>query len=447
MIFIIKIKLTPTQVLALGFAAIILIGTLLLMLPVATKSGERTDFLTALFTATSATCVTGLVVVDTKTYWSVFGQIVIMLLIQVGGLGIMTMSTLFALILGRKITFKERLVMQEAFNTNSLGGIVKFAKYILMVSFLFESIGAIILTLRFLPQMGLKKAVYYGLFHSISAFNNAGFDLMGNFRSLTGYVSDWVVNLVIMGLIIFGGLGFYVLLDIYEHRHFNKFTLHSKIVITITLFLITIGTLLIFLFEYNNPKTLKPLDFPTKILAALFQAVTPRTAGFNTLSLSDMTIASKFLTIILMFIGASPAGTGGGIKTTTFAVILYTVLSVIKGEEETVLYKRTISRNIVYKAVAISFISVFIIFSVTMVLSITETSNFLTVLYETTSAFGTVGLSLGLTPELSTVGKIIIIFTMYTGRVGPLTLALALAKRQRRPKPIIKYAEEKIMVG
>jgi trk system potassium uptake protein TrkH len=417
------------------------------MLPVATKSGERTDFLTALFTATSATCVTGLVVVDTKTYWSVFGQIVIMLLIQVGGLGIMTMSTLFALILGRKITFKERLVMQEAFNTNSLGGIVKFAKYILMVSFLFESIGAIILTLRFLPQMGLKKAVYYGLFHSISAFNNAGFDLMGNFRSLTGYVSDWVVNLVVMGLIIFGGLGFYVLLDIYEHRHFNKFTLHSKIVITITLFLITIGTLLIFLFEYNNPKTLKPLDFPTKILAALFQAVTPRTAGFNTLSLSDMTIASKFLTIILMFIGASPAGTGGGIKTTTFAVILYTVLSVIQGEEETVLYKRTISRNIVYKAVAISFISVFIIFSVTMVLSITETSNFLTVLYETTSAFGTVGLSLGLTPELSTVGKIIIIFTMYTGRVGPLTLALALAKRQRRPKPIIKYAEEKIMVG
>ncbi|GAB6116678.1 TrkH family potassium uptake protein [Thermoanaerobacter brockii subsp. lactiethylicus] len=417
------------------------------MLPVATKSGERTDFLTALFTATSATCVTGLVVVDTKTYWSVFGQIVIMLLIQVGGLGIMTMSTLFALILGRKITFKERLVMQEAFNTNSLGGIVKFAKYILMVSFLFESIGAIMLTLRFLPQMGLKKAVYYGLFHSISAFNNAGFDLMGNFKSLTGYVSDWVVNLVVMGLIIFGGLGFYVLLDIYEHRHFNKFTLHSKIVITITLLLIAIGTLLIFLFEYNNPKTLGPLDFPTKILAALFQAVTPRTAGFNTLSLSDMTIASKFLTIILMFIGASPAGTGGGIKTTTFAVILYTVLSVIQGEEETVLYKRTISRNIVYKAVAISFISVFIIFSVTMVLSITETSNFLTVLYETTSAFGTVGLSLGLTPELSTVGKIIIIFTMYTGRVGPLTLALALAKRQRRPKPIIKYAEEKIMVG
>lgn len=447
MIFIIKIKLTPTQVLALGFATIILIGTLLLMLPVATKSGERTDFLTALFTATSATCVTGLVVVDTKTYWSVFGQIVIMLLIQVGGLGIMTMSTLFALILGRKITFKERLVMQEAFNTNSLGGIVKFAKYILMVSFLFESIGAIMLTLRFLPQMGLKKAVYYGLFHSISAFNNAGFDLMGNFKSLTGYVSDWVVNLVVMGLIIFGGLGFYVLLDIYEHRHFNKFTLHSKIVITITLLLIAIGTLLIFLFEYNNPKTLKPLDFPTKILAALFQAVTPRTAGFNTLSLSDMTIASKFLTIILMFIGASPAGTGGGIKTTTFAVILYTVLSVIKGEEETVLYKRTISRNIVYKAVAISFISVFIIFSVTMVLSITETSNFLTILYETISAFGTVGLSLGLTPELSTVGKIIIIFTMYTGRVGPLTLALALAKRQRRPKPIIKYAEEKIMVG
>ncbi|WP_029688171.1 TrkH family potassium uptake protein [Thermoanaerobacter sp. A7A] len=447
MIFIIKIKLTPTQVLALGFATIILIGTLLLMLPVATKSGERTDFLTALFTATSATCVTGLVVVDTKTYWSVFGQIVIMLLIQVGGLGIMTMSTLFALILGRKITFKERLVMQEAFNTNSLGGIVKFARYILMFSFLFESIGAVILTLRFLPQMGLKKAVYYGFFHSISAFNNAGFDLMGNFKSLTGYVSDWVVNLVVMGLIIFGGLGFYVLLDIYEHRHFNKFTLHSKIVITITLLLIAIGTLLIFLFEYNNPKTLGPLDFPTKILAALFQAVTPRTAGFNTLSLSDMTIASKFLTIILMFIGASPAGTGGGIKTTTFAVILYTVLSVIQGEEETVLYKRTISRNIVYKAVAISFISVFIIFSVTMVLSITETSNFLTVLYETTSAFGTVGLSLGLTPELSTVGKIIIIFTMYTGRVGPLTLALALAQRQKKPKPIMKYAEEKIMVG
>ncbi|WP_035172140.1 TrkH family potassium uptake protein [Caldanaerobius polysaccharolyticus] len=444
---VIRHRLTPTQVLALGFAGIIVIGALLLTLPVATRSGESAGFLTALFTATSAVSVTGLVVVDTGTYWSTFGQIVIMLLIQVGGLGIMTMSTLFALILGRKITFKERLVMQEAFNLTSVGGIVRFAKYILIVSFLFESIGAAILSIRFLPQMGFKKAVYYGLFHSISAFNNAGFDLMGNFNSLTGYVSDWVVNLVIMGLIVFGGLGFYVLLDVYEQKHFARYTLHSKVVITMTLFLIVAGALLIFLFEYNNPKTLKPLSFSTKILASLFQSVTPRTAGFNTLSLPDMTTASKFLTIILMFIGASPAGTGGGIKTTTFGIILYTVLSVVKGEEQVVLFKRTIPRSTVYRAIAIAFISIFIVLSVTMVLSRTETSDFLTELYETTSAFGTVGLSLGLTPKLTAIGKIVIILTMYSGRVGPLTLALALAQRQKEKKSIMKYADEKVMVG
>ncbi|SHE92889.1 trk system potassium uptake protein TrkH [Caldanaerobius fijiensis DSM 17918] len=440
-------KLAPTQVLVLGFAAVILIGALLLTLPIATKSGESAGFLTALFTATSAVCVTGLVVVDTGTYWSTFGQVVIMLLIQIGGLGIMAMSTLFALILGRKITFKERLVMQEAFNVNSLEGIVKFAKYILIVTFLFESTGAVILSLRFLPQMGLKKAVYYGLFHSISAFNNAGFDLMGNFNSLTGYVSDWVVNLVIMGLIIFGGLGFYVLLDIYQQKHLHECTLHTRLVITITFFLIVVGALLIFLLEYNNPKTLKPLDFSTKILASLFQSVTPRTAGFNTLSLPDMTTASKFLTIILMFIGASPAGTGGGIKTTTFGVILFTVLSVIKGNDETVTFKRTIPRSIVYRSIAIAFISICIVLSVTMVLSVTEASNFLTELYEVTSAFGTVGLSLGLTPKLTVIGRIVIILTMYSGRVGPLTLAMALAQRQKKNKAIMKFADEKVMVG
>ena len=443
----IKVKLTPTQVLVLGFAAVILTGSLLLMLPIATKSGKSADFLTALFTSTSAVCVTGLVVVDTGTYWSTFGQVVIMLLIQIGGLGIMAMSTLFALILGRRITFKQRLIMQEAFNVNSIEGIVKFAKYILIVTFLFESVGAIILSIRFLPQMGFKKAFYYGIFHSISAFNNAGFDLMGHFNSLTAYVSDWVVNLVIMVLIIFGGLGFYVILDIYQQKHFHEYTLHSKLVVVITFFLIVIGASLIFLFEYNNPRTLKSLDLPSKILASLFQAVTPRTAGFNTISLADMKTASKFLTVILMFIGASPAGTGGGIKTTTFGVILFTVLSVVRGNDETVVFKRTIPRTIVYRAIAIAFISICIVLSVTMVLSLSEVANFLTDLYEVTSAFGTVGLTLGLTPKLTAVGRIVIILTMYSGRVGPLTLAMALAQRQRKSKPIMKFAEEKVMVG
>lgn len=443
----IKVKLTPTQVLVLGFAAVILTGSLLLMLPIATKSGKSADFLTALFTSTSAVCVTGLVVVDTGTYWSTFGQVVIMLLIQIGGLGIMAMSTLFALILGRRITFKQRLIMQEAFNVNSIEGIVKFAKYILIITFLFESVGAIILSIRFLPQMGFKKALYYGIFHSISAFNNAGFDLMGHFNSLTAYVSDWVVNLVIMGLIILGGLGFYVILDIYQQKHFHEYTLHSKLVVVITFFLIVIGASLIFLFEYNNPRTLKSLDLPSKVLASLFQAVTPRTAGFNTISLADMKTASKFLTVILMFIGASPAGTGGGIKTTTFGVILFTVLSVVRGNDETVVFKRTIPRTIVYRAIAIAFISICIVLSVTMVLSLSEVANFLTDLYEVTSAFGTVGLTLGLTPKLTAVGRIVIILTMYSGRVGPLTLAMALAQRQRKSKPIMKFAEEKVMVG
>jgi trk system potassium uptake protein TrkH len=444
------LKINPTQAIVLGFATIILIGTILLSLPAASKSGEGTSIIDALFTATSATCVTGLVVVDTFTHWTVFGQLVILLLIQVGGLGFMTMATMFSMVLGRRISLKERLIIVESLNQYNLQGVVKLTQRILVGTLFFESVGAILLSIRFIPEFGLVNGIYKGIFHSISAFCNAGFDLMGQygkFSSLTMYVNDPIVNIIIMSLIVIGGLGFAVWDDIYRTRSLKELHLHTKLVLVVTSILLLFGFVFFFLLEFNNDATLKPLDIKGKLLASMFQSVSPRTAGFNTLNVSDLKDASIFITILLMFIGGSPGSTAGGIKTTTVGVLIYAIISVIKGRNDTELFKRRLNQSVVMRAFAITIISAFLVAISTIILSIFEKASLVEVFFESTSAFGTVGLSMGITPKLHFVSRLAIIITMFLGRVGVLTMALALAHRSQSDQLNYRYREDKVMVG
>ncbi|MGO5065461.1 Trk family potassium uptake protein [Clostridium sporogenes] len=439
-------RFTPVQILAIGFAIVIFVGAILLSLPISSQSGQRTPFLDCLFTSTSAVCVTGLIVVDTGTHWTYFGKTVIMLLIEIGGLGFMSFATLLALLLGKKITLKERLVMQEALNTFNIQGLVKLAKYILLFTLSIQGGGALLLSTQFIPRYGLAKGLYYSIFHSISAFCNAGFDLFGNFSSLTTVYNNPVIVLVIAFLIIIGGLGFYVWYEIYHYKGHKKLSTHSKLVLWATFLLLAIGTILMFIFESRNPGTMANMTSGNKILSSFFAAVTPRTAGFNSISTSDMTMAGKFLTIILMFIGGASGSTAGGIKVTTAGVLIMTVVCVVRGKQDTEINKKRISKEIVYRALAITIISLTLVITVTMILSITEVKfPFEYYLYEATSAFATVGITLGLTTKLSTIGKIVILLTMYVGRVGPLTLAIAFARKLKNSS--IKYPEEKILVG
>ncbi len=441
------IRLLPTQILVLGFASMILIGALLLTLPVASSTGRSIGFLNALFEATSAVCVTGLVVVDTADDLSIFGQLIIITLIQMGGLGFMTMATMVFLLLGKRITLRERLVIQEALNEFKLQGVVRLTRNIIGITFLIEGIGALILALRFVPMYGWGKGLYFSVFHAISAFCNAGFDLMGGYRNLIGFTDDFIVNFTIMGLIVCGGLGFSVLLDIYRNRYFRKWSLHTKLVVCVTAVLIAVGALFFFIVEFKNSATLGSQNWRGKVLGALFQSVTARTAGFCTVDQASLTDASKFMTIILMFIGASPAGTGGGIKTTTASVILLAVLSVIKGRHDVEVFGRRISYAIVNRALAITVISFTLLVSVSMVLSLLEPYPLVDVLFETASALGTVGLATFDNSDLNDISKIFIIMTMFAGRVGPLTLTLAFAKRMASDTGNVKYPEGKVMVG
>jgi trk system potassium uptake protein TrkH len=441
-----KIKFTPVRVLSLGFALVIFTGACLLTLPVAAISGESTPFIDCLFTSTSAVCVTGLVTVDTGTHWTYFGKTVIISLIQIGGLGFMSFATLIALLLGKKITLKERLVMQEAMNAFDLQGLVRMAKYILIFTFSVEFIGALLLSTQFIPEFGLGKGIYYSIFHSISAFCNAGFDLIGNFRSLTPYYNNTVIIVTIGLLIAVGGLGFSVWTEIYNNKGLKRISLHSKVAISITVVLIFGGALLMFLFEFNNPGTMKDMSLKGKLLSSWFASVTPRTAGYNSISTSDMSMAGRFLTVILMFIGGSPGSTAGGIKTTTFGIVLFTIISIIKGKDDTEIFKKRLSKDLVQRALVVSMLGFVLVILVTMILSVTETGvSFEYLLYEATSAFATVGLTLGLTPNLSLIGKVVLIFTMYLGRVGTLTVVLSLTKN--RKVNLIKYPEDKILVG
>lgn len=441
-----RVSLDPPKVLVLGFAILILIGTCLLTLPIATVDGNGLPVLDALFTATSATCVTGLVVVDTGSTFTKFGQLVILSLIQIGGLGFMTFATFFFFLLGKKISLKDRLLLQESLNNLSIEGIVRLVKRVLIFTAIIESVGAIILSIRFSYDMSIGRAIYYGFFHSISNFNNAGFDLMGEFRSLTPYVADPTVTLTVCALITIGGIGFIVMNEVYEYRETRRLSVHTKVVLVTSLILTAGGALLIFLFEFGNDKTLQPLSPFGKVLGALFQSVTNRTAGSNTLNIPDLTHPTLFLTIFLMFVGASPGSTGGGIKTTTLATLLGTVWSQVKGKEDVVLFRRRIVIEIIFKALTVTVSGLFLVMVITMLLTITEVGNdFLMILFEATSAFATVGLSMGLTPELSPIGRMLIIFTMFAGRVGPLTVAFAIAMR-RKPDPY-RHPKGRIMIG
>lgn len=439
--------LHPSRILVIGFALTILVGALLLNLPIASQSGQAVGFVNALFISTSAVCVTGLVVVDTATQWTYFGQGVILLLIQIGGLGFMTMGTLFALILGRKITLKERLVIQESLNQFNIAGLVKLTQYILMMTFTIEGIGAVILSTRFIPKYGLGKGIWFSVFHSISAFCNAGFDLVGNFRSLTPFVKDPVISLTVAFLIILGGLGFVVILELLQKRKFKRLSLHAKIVLTMTASLLSMGFILFLVLEYNNVETLGQLSFAQKNVAAFFQSVTPRTAGFNTIPIDKLGVASVFLTIVLMFIGGASGGTAGGVKITTVGVLISSMHSVIVGKPDAEAFKRRIPRSIIDKAMTIVGLSVVLVVVVTMVLSISETGHsFIELFFETVSAFGTVGLSMGITPSLTIVGKLIITLLMFFGRVGPLTIFMALSSINKQ-RANFRYPEEKLIVG
>jgi len=442
----------PAQVMVIGFGVVILFGGLILNLPIAAKSGKSVGLLNALFTSTSAVCVTGLIVVDTSTYWNEFGQLVIISLIQIGGLGFMTMATMFSLLTGKKINLRERLLIQESLNQRDLSGLVKLTRYIIMMTFAIEGTGALLLSMVFIPKLGLIKGIWYSIFHSISAFCNAGFDLMGpisgEYSSLMYYVDNSLINLVICGLIILGGIGFPVLLDVINNKKYSKLNVHSKIVINTTAILIAIGFLFIFIVEFNNKGSLGGLNMKEKLLSSLFQSVTLRTAGYSTIDLTLLKESTLFLMIILMLIGASPASTGGGLKTTTVATLFLTVKSFILGKEDIEVYQRRISSTTVRKSLGIFFIGVFVALFGTLMLTIVSPGfSLLESAFEVVSAFATVGLSLGGSPTLTAFGKIIIMILMFSGRVGSLTIFIALLSRSKKIKSKVRYAEGKIIVG
>ncbi|WP_339224118.1 TrkH family potassium uptake protein [Paenibacillus sp. FSL H8-0332] len=444
--FITNLKLTSSRIILLGFAVPILLGTVLLALPISSSSGLSIGWLAALFTSTSAVCVTGLVVLDTGTDFSHFGQMIILLLIQIGGLGFMTFSVLIAVIMGKKIGLKERLLIQQSSNSVTTQGVVRLSLNIFLISFIVETTGAIVLALRWANELGTTRSIYYGIFHSVSAFNNAGFGLWPD--SLSRYVGDPLVNIVISFLFIIGGIGFTVILDLYRKRRWRDLSFHTKIVLITSGLLCMAGFLVIFAIELFNTKTFSTLSWSERTWAAYFQGVVTRTAGFNSIDIGAMLPASQFFMIFLMFVGASSGSTGGGIKTTTFAVLMLSIVSTIKGKTDVQLLKKRISQDIIFRALAVMTISLGVVLTATFLLSITEYAHpkdFLALLFEATSAFGTVGMSMNLTPELSPLGKCIIIITMYIGRLGPLTLALALAQKNVKQK--YRYPEDKLLIG
>jgi len=425
-------RLRPSLFIALSFLIVITIGGILLSLPLSSAKGIPTNFIDAYFTSNSATCVTGLVTLDTGTHFSLFGLIVIMVLMQVGGLGYMTFSTFLVLVFRKKMFISEKLMVMEALNIYSMKDVVTVLRKIFTIVFVFEGVGALILFLRFLPEKGWSEALLYGVFHAISAFNNAGFALPANFANLMPYVTDPVVNLTITTLIIFGGIGFLVIADVLQ---FKRWSLHSKLVIATTLFLIIGGTIVYMALEYNN--TLSAFNLPQKIMASYFQAVTPRTAGFNTLDLTKLLPASAIFIMLLMFIGASPGGTGGGIKTTTFALVVTTIWATLRNYRDTMVFNRRIPAETIRRAFTITILALAVVAIPTFLLTSSEKFGLTQVAFEVFSAFGTVGLSMGITPYLSSFGKIVIIITMFVGRVGPLSLllALTLAQKERRIEP------------
>ena len=437
-----KKKLTSFQVIILGFFGVILFGTFLLMLPISRQSGGGAPFLDALFTSTSAVCVTGLVLHDTAAYWSSFGQLVILILIQIGGMGVITVAAAFAMISGRKISLMQRSTMQEAISAPKVGGIVRLTSFIIKTTLLIELLGAAVMAPVFCRDFGVR-GLWMALFHSVSAFCNAGFDLMGvrsPSSSLTSYVSQPVINLVIMLLIIIGGIGFLTWDDIQSNRlHFRQYRMQSKIILTTTAFLLAVPAVFFFCYEF------RALPLAQRVLASLFQSVTPRTAGFNTVDMASLSEGGQCITLVLMLIGGSPGSTAGGMKTTTVAVLFATAIATFRRQESAHFFGRRVDDDVVKNAATILMMYLALFFLGGLAISMLEGLPVLTCLFEAASAVGTVGLSLGITAGLGTVSRLILILLMFCGRVGGLTLIFAALSGTR--KNVSKYPREKVTVG
>ena len=441
-------RLSGVQFIALGYLAVIFIGSFLLSLPIASKQGVWTPYINSLFTATSATCVTGLVVYDTFTYWSTFGQLVILFLIQIGGIGFMTIITLVSMFFRRHIGLYERKVLMQSANTLRLDGIVSLIKRVLLGTLIFETFGALLLSIRFIDIFGVGRGIYFAIFHSISAFCNAGFDLMGinqTFSSFTTLQNDPLINFTLMALIFIGGLGFVVWSDVWDCKFsYKKFNLHTKIVLVATAILIIVPTLLFMIFEYNN--TFAGKNFGQILLNSLFQSITPRTAGFNTIDQASLSESSKMLTTLLMFIGGNSGSTAGGIKVTTIVVLFLSGIASARNKSEIEIFKKRIDKKIVHTASSIALAYVCFIFIGALIICAVQPNLSLTdVIFETVSAIGTVGLSLGITADLTIASKCVIMLLMYVGRLGALTFALAFIEKNEAP--IIKRPIGKIMIG
>ena len=444
----VKNKMTRAQIIALGYFLVIAAGTVLLLLPISTEAGKSTGFLTALFTATSATCVTGLVVVDTSIHWTMFGQTVILAMIQIGGLGFVTIGVLFAMFLNKKITLKARGLLQESMNTSHVGGVVRLTRKVLKGTVIIELTGAFLLALRFIPEFGFWKGSAFGIFHSISAFCNAGFDLMGGsrgaFDSFVSFSDDLLVNLVIMSLIVVGGIGFLVWDDVTRHGlHFHKYCLHTKLVLSVTTVLIFGGALLFYIFERDN--LMQGMGLKETVLTSLFSSVTARTAGFNTIDTAGLTTSSKLLTMVLMFIGGSPGSTAGGIKTTTLIVMLIYVISNLRNSRGCNVFGRRLEDDAIRKASNVTVISLFMAVSASIIICYIQPLPLEDVLFEIFSAIGTVGMSTGITRELTSASRLVIVFLMYCGRIG--SMAFALSFMERKKVAPVQCPMEKVMIG
>ena len=448
-----KTGLKPISVLPLGFLAVIGIGTLLLLMPFSSKGGAQLSLLDAVFTATSATCVTGLVVVDTGTYFTMFGQIVILLLIQLGGLGLMTISMILFTLTGRRISLHDRMSIAENLGESRLQGIVRLARSALLVTGIAELFGTILLSFRFVPQYGFWKGLWFSVFHSISAFCNAGFDLIGGYRSFTEYSHDPYMMIVFMGMIIAGGLGFGVILNLRNTRDLRRLRLHSKLVLTGTAFMIVFGTLMFLWIEYENPKTIGDMNLLEKILNAAFQSVTLRTAGFNTIDQASLFDASKGIGILMMLVGGGPAGTAGGLKITTVFTLLLAARAYIRGQFETEIFGRTIPIEQVRRAMTITLLGGLFLLGMATMLSFSEQDmpagslGLVNQLYDATSAFCTVGVTTGVTAATSSVTRALLIMLMYGGRVGLVTVAVSLIESTNRGEKVLHYPHEDVLIG
>lgn len=443
-------KIYPIQLIALGFGGVILLGSLLLTLPLFTRSGEETPFIDALFTATSATCVTGLTTLTTSEHWNMGGQLIILVLIEVGGLGFMMMPFIFFAVMKKKVGLVTRIILSESLNLDDLSGVIKLMYYILRFAIGFQLVGAILLAVDFIPAYGLAKGVWYSIFHSISAFCNAGFDLFGD--SLVGFQDNAYVLLVISGLIIAGGLGFIVWQDLMAFRKTRRLSLHSKLALTVSIGLLIFGTVVFYISESGGRFIVSDTSPINRFANMLFMSVTARTAGYFSVDYGNVSQAGILFTIVLMFIGGTSGSTAGGLKTTTFGVLLIQTISMLKGRVHAEAFRRTVRPSVVSRALTLFFITLTLCIAVTMVMSVTEVlprfRGIEYLLFETFSAFGTVGLTMGLTPSLSLMGKLLIIALMYIGRVGILTVGFSLTMRLMKAKGgHYKLPEESVIIG